>query len=118
MHSGRLAFMVLLNVVDDDCAEVRVGHVPVKVHLGEGGARVVGLAAVVVESATKLPGLENRALHIGSEIAFHMNIIALSVGGELDFGIPLPRIRVELTQPSCLLIKFPEFRQELGTKRR
>ena len=60
--------MVLLNVVDDDCAEVRVGHVPVEVHLGEGGTRVVGLAAVVVESATKLQGLNIRVLHIGTDL--------------------------------------------------
>ena len=49
---------MLLNVVDDDCAKVRARHVPVEVHLGEGGTRVVVLAGVVVERATKLTGLQ------------------------------------------------------------
>lgn len=47
--------MVLFDVVDDDGAHVRARHVPVEVHLGEGGTRVVVLAAVVVERATELP---------------------------------------------------------------
>ena len=46
--------MVLFDVVDDDSAHVRARHVPVEVHLGEGGTRVVVLAAVVVERATEL----------------------------------------------------------------
>ena len=49
--------MVVLNIVDDDCAEVRARQVPVEVHLRERGTRVVGLAAIVVERATKLQGL-------------------------------------------------------------
>ena len=51
---GLLAFMVFFDVVDDDGAHVRARHVPVEVHLGEGGTRVVVLAPVVVEGATEL----------------------------------------------------------------
>ena len=47
--------MVFFDVIDDDSAHVRARHVPVEVHLGEGGTRVVVLAAVVVEGATELP---------------------------------------------------------------
>ena len=50
-----LAFMVFFDVIDDDSAHVRARHVPVEVHLGEGGTRVVVLTAVVVEGATELP---------------------------------------------------------------
>ena len=49
-----LAFVVILNVVDDDRAEVGTRHVPVKVHLRKRGARPMVLAAVVVERAAEL----------------------------------------------------------------
>ena len=72
--------MVLLNVVDDDCAKVRARHVPVEVHLGEGGTRVVVLAGVVVERATKLTGLQE---HLTLEM-----FPSLAIRWALDFMIP------------------------------
>ena len=68
---GLLAFVVLLDVVDDDGAQVRARHVPVEVHLGEGGTRVVVLAAVVVEGATELPEGKVGAFEEGVLSQFH-----------------------------------------------